>query len=217
MGTVVQRCFTEGDAVVLVGHAVGRVRAITGLRMTVGTALGDVDVDLDQAEGLVRHAQTRRAARALLLRWCTGRRVVPTALARAEVALVLGVAERLVAEAVRHRDPRRAARGTRRRVLPLPPAIEGAVTMRSFWVDGAARVGALRVHVKPGAWHAYAFVRGTVDDELVGLHLRHADLGVDAPLSMAALPRALRGAAGAAVRVDHARRATAVFVPDGVG
>ena len=208
MSAALQRCFGEGDAVVLIGQAVGRVVGIDGMRMTVRIADGDVAVKLDEADGLVRHALRKREARAALLRLCGRRGAKATDLLLAEIGAVLGVPERHVRSAVEGKNPELAARGTNRRVLPLPPVIEGSVPLRSFWIDGAARVGALRVRVKPGAWHAYAFERGAIDDHLVGLHLRHAELGLDAPLSIATIvlpgPRA--------VRVDDARRAAAVFV-----
>jgi len=208
MSSALQRCFAEGDAVVLIGQAVGRVVAIEGMRMTVRIADGDVAVKLDEAAGLVRHAIRKREARATLARLCGRAVAMPSALLLAEIGAVLGVHERHVRRAVKRKNAELAARGTTKRVLPLPPVIEGSASVRSFWIDGVARVGALRFRVKPGAWHAYVFERGSLDDHLVGVHVRHADLGLDAPLSTATV--ALKGTP--AVRVDHARSATAVFV-----
>ncbi len=205
-----QRCFAVGDAVVLIGQAVGTVIALEGMRMTVQIAEGDVEVNLDAVAGLLRHAVKKRAARAALLRHCERRESKPTYLELAEIALVLDLAERHVWTAVTQGNPQLAALGTNKRVLPLAPVIEESASVRSFWVDGAARVGDLPVNVKPGAWHAYVFERGTVADELVGIHVRHADLGRDAPLSSATI--GVRGQRR--VLVDHPRRATAVFVPD---
>ena len=206
----IQRCFAVGDAVVLIGQAVGRVVALEGMRMTVQIDEGDVEVNLDAVAGLLRHAVKKREARAALLQHCQDREGKPTYLELSEIAMVLDVPERNVWNAVTAGNPQLAALGTQRRVLPLAPLIEESASVRSFWVDGAARVGDLPVSVKPGAWHAYVFERGTVDDELVGIHVRHADLGRNVPLSGATL--ALRGPRR--VLVDHRQRATAVFVAD---
>jgi len=80
--------------------------------------------------------------------------------------------------------------------------------VRSFWVDDVARAFDVRILMKPGAWHAYVFERGAMDDELVGIHARHSDLGLDVPLSIVTV--ALNAQRN--VRVDDARRAAAVFV-----
>jgi len=208
MALALQRCFAEGDAVVLIGQAVGRVVAIDGMRMTVRIPEGDVAVKLDEAAGLVRHAVKKREARNLLASLCARRPPAPGPLVLAEIGAVLGVHERHVRRAVHGRNPELAARGTKRRVLPLAPEIEGSSSVRSFWVDDLARAFDVRIRMKPGAWHAYVFERGAMYDELVGIHARHAELGVDVPLSIVTVPLNEQ----CNVRVDDARRATAVFV-----